>query len=435
MIDVASEIPGAVIYNMSQMPVEAERTGAIVEDVIIENAIRTRNADDSRTIASCTSERRRQQAHTSFWKDLLAGGIAGTAGIAIGHPLDTIKVRLQQQQQPSNSKIPTDTSRRRTATAAVTNTVNVQPSTYRGLYRGIGAPLATAALVNASVFCTYGATSRLYDNHYPAIAKTETSTAMTATTITKHAVCGCVTGLITSLLLGPVEHVKIRLQTMQLQQKATPTSGSPFNSKSNSSLHLVKKILRSDHGLRGLYRGLFATILRQTPSLAVYFPVYHILKDSIVDYSHYGNKTNSMDNYNSNEESPWWSSVLAGGLAGCLSWTIVYPIDAVKSRIQALPMDATAKERSFQYIARNISRNEGFARLIFSRGLAVTLLRAFLVNGTVFSVYEFVNQQLVLANSMYGNDDEELIGHGYELAVDGSQLNTRMRRRMTYAGG
>ena len=377
-----------------------------------ENTRNVRSFDD-KTIALLAAEDSAsfQQTQTSVWKDLLAGGVAGTAGVAIGHPFDTIKVRLQQQQQrPLNPKIPLVQ-------------LEGNASTYRGLYRGIGAPLAMAAVVNASVFCVYGATSRLWDNHYPTSATTEHSN-LTTPTITKHAVCGLVTGLTTSLVLCPIEYVKIRLQTMQLQPAIASTTRLYSNMSSTSSFHLAKEIISSHHGIRGLYRGLFATILRQTPSLAAYFPVYHILKESIGEFS------SSSNNNNNKKDSLWWSSALAGGLAGCLSWTIVYPIDVIKSRIQSLPLDAPAKERSFLHIARSISRNEGFARLIFSRGLAVTLLRAFPVNGTIFFVYESVNQRLQQPLSDSGWGIEKGIIDGHPDAME-TRLRTRPRRKIT----
>jgi len=320
------------------------------------------------------------------------------------------KVRLQQQQQPSNSKIPTAR-------------LEGNYSTYRGLYRGIGAPLATAAVVNASVFCVYGATSRLWDNHYPSSATTEHSNVATAT-IAKHAVCGAATGLTTSLVLCPIEYVKIRLQTMHLQP-GVATLSPHSNMSSTSTLNLVKEILSSRHGIRGLYRGLFATILRQTPSLAMYFPVYNILKESISE-----SYNNSSSNKNDNNDLLCWSSALAGGLAGCLSWTIVYPIDAVKSRIQSLPLDAPAKERSFLHVVRTISRNEGFVKLIFSRGLAVTLLRAFPVNGTIFFVYESVNQRFQpLYHSDCGNEKGIIANRNF--AAVKTQLSAKPRRQIT----
>lgn len=357
-----------------------------------------------------------QRAPTSIWKDLFAGGVAGTAGIAIGHPFDTIKVRLQQQvQRPVYPKM-----------HAVILEGNAL--TYRGLFQGIGAPLAFAAVVNASVFSVYGATSRLWDEYYPDSVATEHS-SLTKTLIAKHAVCGAVTGLTTSLVLSPIEHVKIRLQTMNLQPGAGSTSRSYSNKSSNSSFQLTKEIISSRHGFKGLYRGLLATILRQTPSLAVYFPMYHVLKKSISDF--YNSRRSSQSTIQ-NTDSLWWPSALAGGMAGCLSWTIVYPIDAVKSRIQSLPLDVPAKERSFLLIVQRISRNEGFTKLIFSRGLAVTLLRAFPVNGTIFFVYESINQRLRPLNDFGWAEKNVFVDANWKPAGIETQLRTTLRRKITF---
>jgi solute carrier family 25 carnitine/acylcarnitine transporter 20/29 len=406
---------------------------------------------------------------SSLWQDLIAGGIAGTAGVVIGHPFDTIKVRLQQQQQqiqqpktkiapnisnkPSLLSLSSSSILRGNYTA--THAVNHPNNLYRGLYRGIGAPFVTAALINASVFCVYGSASRMWDNHYyyyyhsnsnnenSSVSSTATATTTTTTTITKHAVCGLITGMITSLLLCPVEHVKIRLQT--LQQQGSSSSSSPSH-RSLSSFDVAKQIIlrSSDHGhggLKGIYRGLFVTCLRQGPSFAIYFPVYHILKDVFSNSNSNSNIKNNNKNCSNDNKDPssssssssslWWSSALAGGCAGSLAWTIVYPIDVIKSRIQSLPIDTPSKKRSLYYIARNIYRNEGgFMTMILSRGLAVTILRAFPVNGTIFFVYEYVNQRLLLNNNNNNNNSNN-IGENYNreatTAIVGDQEYSGMK--------
>jgi len=176
-----------------------------------------------------------------------------------------------------------------------------------------------------------------------------------------------------------------------------------------SSYGVAKQIICSEHGLKGIYRGFFATCLRQGPSFAIYFPAYHILKEAI-----------GSNNDNDNNTNKWWSSALAGGLAGSLAWTIVYPVDVIKSRIQSLPIDTIyVKKQSFYYIARNIYQNEGgIISLIFSRGLAVTILRAFPVNGTIFFVYENVNQWLM-------NNENNIDNVKDAIFVEGQSLSTK----------
>jgi len=375
--------------------------------------LRLTNDDNDRIFTrndttSCDSRQNKTRI-SSLCKDLVAGGIAGTCGVVVGHPLDTVKVRLQQQiqQQPkTNITVITPPSSIMRGNNNVTAIHRYPLNFYRGLYRGVGAPLATAAVVNASVFCVYGSLSRMWDNHYyyPSNSSfTDATTTMTAI-ITKHAICGLITGLVTSILLCPIEHVKIQLQTKQHQGSIIPRSCSKL-----SSYGVAKQIICSEHGLKGIYRGFFATCLRQGPSFAIYFPAYHILKEAI-----------GSNNDNDNNTNKWWSSALAGGLAGSLAWTIVYPVDVIKSRIQSLPIDTIyVKKQSFYYIARNIYQNEGgIISLIFSRGLAVTILRAFPVNGTIFFVYENVNQWLM-------NNENNIDNVKDAIFVEGQSLSTK----------
>ena len=84
--------------------------------------------------------------------DLIAGGVAGSASVIVGHPFDTIKVRMQVAPSASSAA---------GMSAAATSFGGVS-----SLFRGIGAPLSTAAVVNAIIFASYGATSRLWDAAY-----------------------------------------------------------------------------------------------------------------------------------------------------------------------------------------------------------------------------------------------------------------------------
>ena len=77
-------------------------------------------------------------------QDLIAGGIAGSMSVIVGHPFDTYKVRLQTSMLSSPS------------TAAFGG--------FSSLFRGMGPPLSAAAVVNAVTFASYGASSRIWDN-------------------------------------------------------------------------------------------------------------------------------------------------------------------------------------------------------------------------------------------------------------------------------
>ena len=74
---------------------------------------------------------------SSWGKEFVAGGIGGMAGVVAGHPLDTLRIRIQQPTlAASGVKV--------SATRLLRNIVSSEgPS---ALYRGMTAPLASVAV-------------------------------------------------------------------------------------------------------------------------------------------------------------------------------------------------------------------------------------------------------------------------------------------------
>jgi solute carrier family 25 carnitine/acylcarnitine transporter 20/29 len=293
---------------------------------------------------------RNEARNITAFQDLMAGGIAGSAGIVVGFPLDSIKVRMQMGT-PVNT--------------------TVQLGGVASLFRGIGAPFATAALVNASIFCSYGKSTRLWDQYFE--NKNEPASL-------KAFACGTFTGIVSSFLLCPTEHVKVQLQT----QEHTSTSGGGGGVGTRrgvvykDSFDATRKIV-ANHGIAGLYRGLIATCCRQGPAFGIYFTSYGIIKEWGQQQHVFGNE--------------WTACVFAGGTAGAISWGVVYPFDLLKSRIQALPLDASKKESSLEHTTRSVVKRGGWGALY--RGLGITLVRAFPVNGIIFCVYEYSLTKLI----------------------------------------
>lgn len=83
-------------------------------------------------------------------KDLTAGTFAGVAQLLVGHPFDTIKVKLQSQPAPLPGQPPKYSG----AIDAVKQTLAAEGP--KGLYKGMGAPLATVAVFNAVLFTARG---------------------------------------------------------------------------------------------------------------------------------------------------------------------------------------------------------------------------------------------------------------------------------------
>ena len=68
-------------------------------------------------------------------KNLIAGGFGGMCLVASGHPLDTIKVRLQTMAKPEPGKAPMYTGTYDCFKKIITK------EGFSGLYRGMAAPL------------------------------------------------------------------------------------------------------------------------------------------------------------------------------------------------------------------------------------------------------------------------------------------------------
>ncbi|KAF8103355.1 hypothetical protein N665_0188s0293 [Sinapis alba] len=272
---------------------------------------------------------------SSWGREFVAGGFGGVAGIISGYPLDTLRIR---QQQSSKSGSAFTILRRMLAVEG--------PSS---LYRGMAAPLASVTFQNAMVFQIYAILSRSFDSSVP-LEEPPSYRGV--------ALGGVGTGAVQSLLLSPVELIKIRLQLQQQQSNSGPIS-------------LAKTILRRE-GLKGIYKGLTITVLRDAPAHGLYFWTYEYVRERL----HPGCRKSG--------EETLRTMLVAGGLAGVSSWVVCYPLDVVKTRLQQ-----GGGHGAYEGIAdcfRKSIAQEGYG--VLWRGLGTAVARAFVVNGAIFAAYE-----------------------------------------------
>ena len=129
-------------------------------------------------------------------KDLNAGTLGGVAGIAAGHPLDTVKVQVQTSHE---------------ANAGVLRTLQriVGSEGPAGLYRGLLSPILSNAPINAVVFGVQGQVVRQLQ------ARTETNDLSSR----QHFFAGSSAGLVQVIFAAQSEHVKIQLQKGALSKE------------------------------------------------------------------------------------------------------------------------------------------------------------------------------------------------------------------------
>ena len=145
-------------------------------------------------------------------------------------------------------------------------------------------------------------------------------------------------------------------------------------------------------GVRGIFRGLNITIAREIPAFGLYFASYEAM-------TRRSDPTKPLGTFH---------MLMAGGMAGVVSWLFTYPIDFLKSRLQVCAhciratrplhricfdfllvrqVDGLAGHRVYKGIGDCIAqtyRHEGFKG--FFRGMPTTLIRSFPVNAVTFSV-------------------------------------------------
>lgn len=305
--------------------------------------------------------------------DLIAGGVAGSASVIVGHPFDTIKVRIQ------TSSTPTSILGMATQFGGITS-----------LYRGMAAPLVSASAINALIFSSYATSSRYWDDHFASSRELQEEEEIGHDSWQKAFACGCFAGLVQCMIICPTEHVKCRLQIQHGKGAADNIYKGPLQ----ASTSILK-----NYGLQGLYRGWTATAIREVPAFGLYFSVYDYLKDKV------SQTLAERSGLTEEDEVPhshlWLSSTLAGGLSGSLTWGVIYPIDVIKSVIQTGPMDTPLAERRIWNIGSRLVAKHGW-RYMF-RGLGITLIRAFPVNGIIFPVYEFTLMHL--SGELNNSDD------------------------------
>ncbi|KAI0895081.1 solute carrier family 25 member 45 [Annulohypoxylon nitens] len=283
--------------------------------------------------------------------DFWAGYISGAVGILIGNPLDLIKVRLQ--------------ARDAIATQSATSYAR-QFESKSALVAGTAAPVLGYGALNALLFVSY--------NRSEAALNTAFNTQSNLWTTW---LAGAIGGLATWVVSTPTELIKCRAQ---------------LSSPPESSWTIAKQVLKTE-GIRGLYFGGVVTALRDSIGYGFYFWSYELTSKWVES-----NRPNA-----SAFSQDAAKVLLCGGLAGVVTWASIFPLDVIKTRVQAqtfgaetTPLLGSAQLGQRRLGAIEIARDayrEGGTRVFF-RGLTVCSVRAFFVNAVQWAVYEWIMLEL-----------------------------------------
>jgi len=268
--------------------------------------------------------------------ETISGFFAGVVGTVVGHPLDTVKVRLQ------------------THPTLYLNMVDCMKKVVRSegffaLFRGIASSMLSLTILNTMAFGIFGETKRLMVK----VVDRQLNWA-------DYFVAGSVVGACCNFISTPFEMVKVQLQLDNIEGK-----------RFSGSLNCASYLLRY-HGITGLYAGFNSNMFREIIFAGTYFGLYENVKKSLCGVM-----------------SPSFAIPIAGGLSGATAWFVSFPLDVIKSMVQSeSARDNISKdELTIKQVALKKYREQGMKGFYF--GVKPSIIRAFIVSSIRFSSYEF----------------------------------------------
>lgn len=285
--------------------------------------------------------------------DCVSGFGAGLAAVFAGHPLDTLRVRLQAGWASQGGGL---------LHAAV---LTVKEQGFVGFYRGVGPPMATSGAITALTFSLYEAFNRMIQTRwYPESEQVPLTTILAS---------GTASGVLISSLTTPIHRIKILQQMMRGKRSPPFWEVARFCYQHGGMSELYKKSL----GLQMICEGI---------GRASYFFTYEYVKRVLSD---------------AEGLHVWYVPLVAGACSGVAAWTAVYPADVLKARIQAQPVGETLFH-GLKDVAHFVYRSEGLPG--FFRGYSVATFRAIITATITLPTFEALRDML---NSML-RDERQL---------------------------
>jgi len=269
-------------------------------------------------------------------KDTIAGGFGGACLVLVGHPLDTIKVRVQTMVVQPGVAPP------------YTSTWDCAMKTMKAegplaLYKGMVAPLTGVTPMYSLCFLGYSFGQKIF-------CKEDTYKNLD---LVRIGLAGATSGIFTTPILAPLERVKCLLQ---IQGKTGQYKG-PWD----CAVKLYK-----EGGIANVNKGYMATMLRDSVASFFYFSTYAILKHAMTPEGQ--------------AQPSAWGTLFAGGMAGIFNWLGCIPIDTLKTKLQTAPEGKYPN--GIRSVFKDVIKNDGWRALY--RGIGPILIRAFPANAACF---------------------------------------------------
>lgn len=265
----------------------------------------------------------RTQTHTWAWSavsPLLPGAAHSVAIIAVGHPFDTLKTRLQLGLQSNMMQCAWQT---------------FQNHGISGFYRGAAMPLCQLILKRPFEFAVW-----------------EWFNATFTGKVYAPVLGGCLAGLTSAAIGNPFSVIKIQLQATGKEEM--------------SNVREAARTVWLSRGMFGFYRGFTISLYKEVPFASVYLGTYGNLREAMP-------KTN-------------WTPAVAGAIASMITWSVLLPLDTLKTVIQYRVLQDVEPLTVWQQL-NSLIRDRGISGLW--AGWAPVALRSLPSSAAAMMAYEW----------------------------------------------
>lgn len=233
-------------------------------------------------------------------------------------------------------------------------------------------PVIGAMAENATLFVCYNQLQQMLSKAFPY------DTNKQSTPVSHLATAAAGAGVITSLVLTPIELVKCRLQV----QMISPSSLSPTGSKPPGPVGITRQII-ADYGFKGLWLGQTGTLLRESGGGVAWFLAYEMTARALVRRR--GPQASKADLTVAEQ-------MLAGANAGVGYTVLLFPADSIKSTVQTAELLSPkgTKVKGFLRTGIDMYNSKGLKALY--SGCGVTTIKSACSSALIFSIYAWLEK-------------------------------------------
>ncbi|GMY15240.1 calcium-binding mitochondrial carrier protein SCaMC-1-like [Fagus crenata] len=281
-------------------------------------------------------------------KYFIAGGIAGAASRTATAPLDRLKVVLQVQ----------------TTRASIVPAIKKiwKEGGFLGFFRGNGLNVVKVSQESAIKFYTYEMLKKVIGDGK---GKDKGDIGAAGSFL-----AGGMAGAVAQSAIYPLDLVKTRLQTCACEDGKIPKIGK------------LTKDIWVQEGPRAFYKGIVPSLLGIIPYAGIELAAYETLKDMSKTYILQDTEPGPLVHLG------------CGTISGALGATCVYPLQVIRTRMQAQRSNTAAAYKGMSDVFWRTLQHEGYRG--FYKGLFPSLLKVVPSASITYMVYETMKKSLDL---------------------------------------